>query len=108
VTCVRPLGFCGRVAGRDIWLGAPLDDGLPDARHCAFQAAHESTVRELSRRAAGRAGERDVERAAIVLLAERCRRAGLAAEHARWYERLAEPPPTDRALLPSALHELLD
>jgi hypothetical protein len=108
IAFVRPLGFCGRVYGGEIWLGTPLDDGLPGAEHGAMQAAHEATVSELSARAGGRLAERDVEHGAIVLLAERCRAAGLAAEHTRWFEGLSAAPPSERSALPSAVRDLLD
>jgi hypothetical protein len=107
IAAVRPLGFCGRVHRGEIWLGTPLDDGLPGAEHAAMQAAHEATVSELATRTHGHLGERDVERGAIVLLAERCRDAGLAELHADWYARLTGAPPTERSALPSAVRDAL-
>jgi hypothetical protein len=108
VAHVRPLDFCGRIFEGEIWLGCPFAEGLPDARHCAWQAAHEATVLEVSERARGRHAERDVERVAVVQLAERAAREGRAQEHQRWYEVLRAPPPARRDALPSALQALLD
>ena len=79
----RALGKRGRVVDEVVWLGLPVDP-----EHCAWQAAHEATVAEVSASAGSQEPltERDVEAVAVVLLAERSRRFGLASAHARFCE----------------------
>jgi hypothetical protein len=94
---VRALGWRGRALGGSIWVGAPgALGGGPSLEHVAWQAAHEAVVAEVF--CAARAPHADAEHVAIVLLAERARRAGLEVAHARWLSSLRAPPP-DRASL---------
>ncbi|MGZ5971455.1 MAG: hypothetical protein ACXWP4_27485, partial [Polyangiales bacterium] len=95
VECVRSLRLRGRVRGRAIWVGAPCSVVGPTPEHAAWQAAHEATVAEVSElaRAAKIAHSHDgLEHAALVLLAERAERAGLAAPHRAWLSHLARLP----------------
>ena len=82
VGVARALGRRGRVMGREIWVGdAPI-------AHSAWQAAHEATVAEVVERArgAGESADHDrVEWAAVALLADRARAAGLAEGHRAWF-----------------------
>lgn len=85
VGVLRPLGWRGRVWGREIWVGpAPLD-------HAAWQAAHEATVSEVAAEMRGR-GEAPahgpVEREALARMAARARAAGLTEEHRAWLQRI--------------------
>ena len=66
----------------------------------AWQAGHEATVREVSEAAPcpaherqGSLHERQVERVAVVLLAERAAEAGLNDGHGRWLSHFGEPLP---------------
>lgn len=82
VSLARPLPVRGRAFGTSIVVGVP---GVPgaEAGFCAWQAAHEATVLEI-----GAGPFVEVERRALALLRSRARRAGLAAEHARWLSRI--------------------
>jgi hypothetical protein len=79
----------------------------PDPEHVSWQAAHEATVAEVSKR--GGLGERDVEYAAVVLLAERARRSQLSKEHGDWLSHFGEnAPSTVRTALPAAAQNVVD
>jgi hypothetical protein len=83
---VRSLRLRGRVRQREIWVGAPSAEPGPGLAHSAWQAAHEATVAELiGALGASRVVEREVEHTALVVLAERASRAGLASEHGAWF-----------------------
>lgn len=80
---VPALGLRGRVLGRSIFVGSPpIADATPEA--CAWQAAHEATVSEVS----STGSFIEVERRAIGLGRSRARRAGLVDSHARWLSGL--------------------
>jgi hypothetical protein len=86
----RALTRHGRVFGERIFLGLPDPEIGVSVEQVAFQAGHEASVLEVSRGMrlrSFRLGERVVEAAAVVLFAQRCARAGLAAEHAAWGEQ---------------------
>jgi len=101
VSVVRALGRRGRVRGREIWVGAVFAGG-PTTAHLGWQAAHEATVAELAEAASSAVAERAIEHAAIVLLAERSRRAALVSEHAQWFGHFRgnAPDPALAALNP--------
>lgn len=95
VRCSRALARRGRAVPPWIYVGVPSDELGVTAGHVATQAAHEATVVEVGEaaRAAGvHLGERDVEHAALVVLAERAGRSAFAEEHARWWASLGLPP----------------
>jgi hypothetical protein len=100
---VRSLRLRGRVRRDEIWIGAPSEDPGPELAHVAWQAAHEATVGELARRLEPAVGDPPLlERAALVLLAERAARAGLAPEHSAWFSHFGLP---QAALAPDSLPE---
>lgn len=85
---VPALGLRGRVLDRRVFVGVPGLAGAT-AEHVAWQAAHEATVEEVSTSDAGRRLPfLELERRALGLMQSRARRAGLAAEHARWLAHL--------------------
>jgi hypothetical protein len=89
---VRSLRLRGRVRANEIWVGAPSEEPGPELAHAAWQAAHEATVSELTQtRAADTRDDRPLERAALVLLAERAARAGLRSEHGTWFAHFGLP-----------------
>lgn len=92
VETVRSLRLRGRVYDATIFVGvpSPIAPGAP-VEHVAWQAGHEATVAEL---AAARLPFDQHEHAAVVLLATRARRAGLAEGHARWLAQLRAPSPS--------------
>jgi hypothetical protein len=110
VAVVRSLGFCGRVAAGEIWIGAPSEEHQgPSVSHLVWQASHEATVSELARLSSEfgeRFEERELERAALVLLAERADEQGRSREHRAWFERFGASPPL-RASLPAPSQALL-
>ncbi len=85
VGCVRALDRCGRVWGREIWLGHPAAEVAPSIEHAAWQAAHEATVVAIAETRL-ELTERAVEAAAIEQLAQAARTAGKQREYARWLE----------------------
>ena len=114
IEVVRSLGLRGRVRRHHILIGIPEEALGVTNDHVAWQAAHEATVLELGDRAVGlppgdRPGERDVEHAAVVLLAERAREHGLYLEHARWLAHFGEHAPSTQRerLSPHALSLLV-
>jgi len=116
IALVSSLGRRGRVMRGEIWVGAPCAELEVTASHVAWQAAHEATVREVAdalRISDQRGSERGVEQAAVVVLAERSRSGGLAAEHETWLAHFgANRPETDRrgltGLWGPLVSELLD
>jgi hypothetical protein len=107
VVLVRSLRLRGRVRGDEIWVGAPDPTLGPSVEHVAWQAAHEATVVEVS--AAGRLGERQVEHAAVALLAARAERSALRAAHARWLAHFGKNAPSiARESLPAHAQKLVD
>lgn len=104
---VRALRLRGRVYGNEIWVGVPDPVLGPSAEHVSWQAAHEATVAEVSR--ARGLTEREVEHAAVVVLAERARGAGLFAEHGTWLSHFGtNAPSTAKNTLPDAAQKLVD
>jgi len=103
VACLRSLSRHGRVVPPWIYVGAPSDALAVTAEGAAMQAGHEATVVEVGEAALARTvplGERDVEHAALVVLAERAARVALQDEHGRWWTALGLPALADvRALL---------
>jgi hypothetical protein len=107
VRLVRALCLRGRVLQREIWVGVPDPVLGVTVEHVSWQAAHEATVAEVSER--GELAEREVEHAAVVLLAERARRAGLARGHARWLAHFGtNAPPIQSTLLPQHVQNVVD
>jgi hypothetical protein len=97
---VRSLRLRGRLWHRELLVGVPGDDLGPSVHHVAWQASHEATVLEVSRRARDLGvdlAERSVERIALVLLAERAAKARRSVEHARWLAHFGEPLPITSA-----------
>lgn len=84
IAVARPLGLRGRTLGSSILVGCP-GIGCPEPEHVAWQAAHEATVSELSRK---RLPFLELEKQAIARLRSRARAAGLDGAHARWLSRL--------------------
>jgi len=109
---VRSLRLRGRVRGREIWFGLPDLDGEPSLLHVTWQASHEATVLELleAARLSGLAvAERELEHAALVLLAERAERSGKERDHAQWFAHFgARAPPLARAALAENARRLLE
>lgn len=97
VAVIRSLRVRGRMRGEEIWVGAPDDFLGIGAEHVAWQAAHEATVRELSRHArALRFSDADeIEHAALFFTTERARAAGMELPHGRWLRHF---DPRTRAL----------
>jgi hypothetical protein len=107
IRLVRSLRLRGRVYENEIWVGVPDPVLGPSEEHVSWQAAHEATVAEVSR-ACG-LGEREVEHAAVVLLAERARREALAGEHGVWLSHFGtNAPSTAMTALPAAAQKLVD
>jgi hypothetical protein len=98
IELVRALGLRGRVRDQVIWIGAPSAELGVSLDHVLWQAAHEATVRELGLRSAAlpreqRPSERELEHAAVVLLAERARETERAPEHRRWLDHFGPHAP---------------
>ncbi len=105
---LRSLRLRGRLMGEEIWVGVPAPELALTVDHVAWQAGHEATVKEVSEVALARWPERQIERVAVVLLAERAAEAGLRDDHARWLSHFGEPgPSTDRARLDQRELDLL-
>jgi hypothetical protein len=111
---VRALCQRGRIRHGAIWVGMPDPELGVSADHVIWQACHEATVHELAARARTRPGtrcasEREVEHAAVVLLAERATRAGEGKAHRRWLAHFGSNAPSiARASLPESARVLLD
>jgi hypothetical protein len=91
VASLRSLGIRGRVAGEEIWVGAP-GWGAATTERCAWQAAHEATVLEVTERwPAGAASHELREALAVELLRSRARAAGQQEAHARWLSSFTLP-----------------
>ncbi|HEY6079263.1 MAG TPA: hypothetical protein VIW29_10695 [Polyangiaceae bacterium] len=95
VGCVRALDRCGRVWGREIWVGHPSAEVAPSVEHVAWQAAHEATVALLAA-SQGELKEREVEALAIEQLTLAAHAAGKRSEHTSWLET-TRPDGTARA-----------
>lgn len=107
VRLVRALRLRGRIFDREIWVGVPDRVLGPSVEHVSWQAAHEATVAEVSNR--GGLGERDVEHAAVVLLAARARRRELSEEHGAWLSHFGKNAPcTEPSALPTAAQNVVD
>lgn len=94
VHCVRALCRRGRLLGQSIWVGLPGSEVGPSAEHAAIQAAHEATLAELIETASDEGvplGERELEHAAVWLLAKRCRSVGFEDPQRRWFRTLVIP-----------------
>ncbi|MEZ4228001.1 MAG: hypothetical protein R3B89_02480 [Polyangiaceae bacterium] len=91
---LRPLWRRGRLTSGEIWVGSARSGEGPGRLHVAWQACHEATLREVGEAWPSSAGyDVALEYAALGLLGERAGRAGLAAEHAVWFQTLAGPLP---------------
>ncbi|MBW2456962.1 MAG: hypothetical protein JRI68_20780, partial [Deltaproteobacteria bacterium] len=91
---LRSLRLRGRLFDQEIWVGVPAPELALEVDHVAWQAGHEATVKEVSEAAERKWPERQVERVALVLLAERAAEAGLQGGHARWLGHFGEPGPS--------------
>jgi hypothetical protein len=90
---LRSLGIRGRVASEEIWVGAP-GWGAATTERCAWQAAHEATVLEVSERWPAEASSHEAREArAVALLRDRARAAGRQQAHARWISAFTVPAP---------------
>ena len=85
VALVPALPRRGRVHTTRIFVGVPGTAGA-SPHHVAWQAAHEATVASLA--ATQPLAYAPLERAAILQLRDRARRAGLADSHAAWLASL--------------------
>ena len=113
LSMLRSLCRRGRVREREIWVGMPIAELGVEPEHVAWQAAHEATVSELSERALAlpspeRPSERELEHAAVVMLAERAAEQGLSERHSAWYGHFGQPPSLERETLPDRAARLLD
>jgi hypothetical protein len=109
VAAVRSLRLRGRAFPDEIWFGVPSAELGVSVDHAAWQACHEATVLELSLASTEGAGEREIEHAAVVLLAERARSVEKESEHGRWLLHFGpHAPPLDRDRLPAAARELVE
>lgn len=89
IAILPALRLRGRVSGAEIWIGAPCEELALSIDHVAWQAAHEATVREVSRANDERLAHDPLERSALELLARRARDAGIGDRHAEWRARFA-------------------
>ena len=109
VAAVRSLRLRGRAFPGEIWIGIPSAELGVSVDHVAWQACHEATVLELQAATHENTGERAVEHAAVVLLAERARSAGKDREHRRWLAHFGNnAPPLERDRLPDEVRRLLE
>jgi hypothetical protein len=109
VAAVRSLRLRGRAFPEEIWIGLPSIELGVSLDHVAWQACHEATVLELQAAADPVIGERAVEHAALVLLAERALAAGKQPEHRRWLAHFGKNAlPLDRDALPDQARLLLE
>lgn len=86
---LRPLWRRGRLMREQVWVGSATRGEGPGLAHVAWQACHEATLSEVSRRWRSQAAyDVGLELATIVVLKERAYRAGRAEEHRRWFTTL--------------------
>lgn len=91
---LRPLWRRGRLMGDQVWVGSGAPGEGPGVAHVAWQACHEATLSELSRRWRSQATyDVALELATLVVLRERALRSGRAEEHQRWCATLGGPLP---------------
>jgi hypothetical protein len=93
VECLRSLGRHGRVAAPSLFVGVPSEELGVSVDHVAMQAAHEATVVEVGEWATRRLTEREVEYAALLVLATRARRTGFAPVHEAWWATVTDVSP---------------
>jgi hypothetical protein len=107
LAALRPLGLRGRVCGGEVWVGVP-GWGEATLERCAWQAAHEATVREVCARCPEVSGSHAArEELAVALLARRSRAAGRHEAHARWSASFAPVTPVLGERLDASLEALL-